>query len=209
MPRRAHRFGLSGTAEGNRGGAVVVPAAPRTRCHGCYFYMTLLATWPQLRPIFSRTQRSPTPWNRNSFVRCLTEGVGVESAYPGHQRVPVMRRFEQFLRSNPGKPLYVAEMCTAIGVAERTLRLHCLNHLGMSPHRYLWLQRMTLAQQALARVADRPSSPSGLMSASIHAWTCRASSRSIGYFTAAANSFNVEIAWSNGRGFNAACGFHA
>jgi AraC-like DNA-binding protein len=44
----------------------------------------------------------------------------------------------------------VTEICAAIGVTDRTLRLHCQEHLGMGPHRYLWLRRMHLARRALA-----------------------------------------------------------
>jgi len=53
------------------------------------------------------------------------------------------------MEENPDQPLYLAEICAAIGTAERTLRLHCTQHLGMSPHRYLWLRRMNLARRAL------------------------------------------------------------
>jgi AraC-like DNA-binding protein len=65
----------------------------------------------------------------------------------------VMRRFEQILEANPNEPLYITEVCAAIGVTDRTLRLHCQDHLGMNPQRYLWLRRMHLARRALA-VAD-------------------------------------------------------
>jgi AraC-like DNA-binding protein len=54
------------------------------------------------------------------------------------------------LEANPDKSIYLAEMCAAIGVAERTLRLHCQEHLGMGPHRYLWLRRMNLVRRVLA-----------------------------------------------------------
>ena len=84
------------------------------------------------------------------MVRCLTEGMPAVNDNARHQRVPVMRRFERFLEENQGRPIYVAEICAAIGVADRTLRLHSLEHLGMSPHRYLWLRRMHLARRALA-----------------------------------------------------------
>jgi len=84
------------------------------------------------------------------MVRCLTEGITPEPDHHRHYRVPVMRRFEQVLKENPDDPLHIPEICAAIGVAERTLRLHCMEYLGMSPRRYLWLRRMNLARRALA-----------------------------------------------------------
>jgi AraC-like DNA-binding protein len=83
------------------------------------------------------------------MVRCLTEGQGRPNR-PAHQGAFVMRRFERVLKEHPSRPLYLTEICAAIGVAERTLRLRCMEHLGMSPHRYLLLRRMHLARRALA-----------------------------------------------------------
>ena len=71
------------------------------------------------------------------MIACLTEGVTSGTSGLSPQRLPVMRRFEQVLEENRDRPLYLTEICAAIGVADRTLRLHCLEHLGMSPHRYL------------------------------------------------------------------------
>jgi AraC-like DNA-binding protein len=85
-----------------------------------------------------------------AMVRCLTVGEIVSDKAPGHRRIPVMRRFEQILNEGREKPLYVTEISAAIGVSVRTLRQHCLEHLGMSPHRYLWLRRMNLARRALS-----------------------------------------------------------
>ena len=84
------------------------------------------------------------------MVGCLTDGVAVGPDSLRRKRMPVMRLFERFLEENPGRPLYVTEVCAAIGVVDRTLRLHCLEHLGMSPNRYLWLRRMHQARRALA-----------------------------------------------------------
>ena len=50
---------------------------------------------------------------------------------------------------NPDQPLYLTEICAAIGVAERTLRAACEEHLGMGPIRYLSLRRMHLVRRAL------------------------------------------------------------
>jgi AraC-like DNA-binding protein len=85
------------------------------------------------------------------MVACLVGDMAAAGArLSGRQRVPVMSRFEEMLEAYPDRPLYLVEMCKKIGVSGRTLRLHCQEHLGMSPHRYLWLRRMYLARWALA-----------------------------------------------------------
>ena len=67
-----------------------------------------------------------------------------------------MVRFKEYLEASFNRPVYLPEICTAIGVAERTLRASCEEHLGMGPIRFLTLRRMHLVQRALSR-AD-PSS---------------------------------------------------
>jgi AraC-like DNA-binding protein len=64
-----------------------------------------------------------------------------------------MRRFRRVVEENPGDPLYIPQICNAIGVSESTLRMCCQEHLGMPPKRYLVLRRMGLARKAL-RQAD-------------------------------------------------------
>ncbi len=61
----------------------------------------------------------------------------------------VLARFESVVEANPDIPLYLPEVCAAIGVPGRTLRLYCAEHLDMSPKRYLDLRRMHLARRAL------------------------------------------------------------
>jgi AraC-like DNA-binding protein len=60
-----------------------------------------------------------------------------------------MRRFRRAVEENPDQPVYIPELCGAIGVSDRTLRVCCQEQLGMSPKRYLLLRRMNLARQAL------------------------------------------------------------
>jgi AraC-like DNA-binding protein len=85
------------------------------------------------------------------MVRCLAEGAAVEPTAGSCRHDTIVRRFEEFLEANPDRPLYLSEICAAIGVAERTLRASCEEHLGMGPIRYLTLRRMHLVRRALLR----------------------------------------------------------
>jgi AraC-like DNA-binding protein len=82
-----------------------------------------------------------------AMVACLTNTAATKSCRPSQQTV--LRRFEQVLEANRDEPLYIPEICAAIGVPGRTLRHLCQEHLGVSPHRYLWLRRMDQTRRAL------------------------------------------------------------
>ncbi|HEY7580348.1 MAG TPA: helix-turn-helix domain-containing protein [Acetobacteraceae bacterium] len=84
-----------------------------------------------------------------AMVGCLIEGLGQREKPMHDRRLPVMQRLERLLEANADSPLYLAEVCAATGVPARTLRQHCLEHLGMGPHQYLWLRRMNLARRSL------------------------------------------------------------
>jgi AraC-like DNA-binding protein len=60
-----------------------------------------------------------------------------------------MRRIRQVVKENLEQPLYIPDICNAIKVSDRTLRMCCQEHLGMSPKRYLLLRRMVFARRAL------------------------------------------------------------
>jgi AraC-like DNA-binding protein len=85
------------------------------------------------------------------MVRCLAEGAAVAPTTRCRHHDAIVTRFEEFLAANPDRPLYLAEICTSIGVAERTLRASCEQLLGMGPIRFLALRRMHLAHRALLR----------------------------------------------------------
>jgi len=85
----------------------------------------------------------------HAMVACLTDPDAQDRPHSMRLRLAVMQRFEQMLEARPDAPLHVTDICAGIGVSERTLRLHCQEQLGMSPHRYLWLRRMNLVQHAL------------------------------------------------------------
>lgn len=90
------------------------------------------------------------------MVRCLADAVA-KSSNGGRRHDAIMARFQEFLEANPDRPLYLTEICAAIGVVERTLRACCEQHLGMGPMRFLTLRRMHLAHRALLR-ADASNS---------------------------------------------------
>lgn len=84
------------------------------------------------------------------MVRCLGEGAVVKPN-PGRQHhSKIVARLEAFLDAHHDRAVYLTEICAAISVSERTLRVCCEEQLGMGPIRYLWLRRMHLAHRALA-----------------------------------------------------------
>lgn len=85
------------------------------------------------------------------MVRCLVEGVGIKTTTRARRHDAIIDRFEAFLDANPDRSVYLTELCSAIGVGERTLRAACEEHLGMGPIRYLTLRRMHLVRRALLR----------------------------------------------------------
>jgi AraC-like DNA-binding protein len=86
-----------------------------------------------------------------AMVACLSSDAAAERKSCDWQHSRVIGRFERFLEANRYQPVYLAEMCAAIGASERTLRTCCQEHFGMGPVRYLWLRRMHLARRALLR----------------------------------------------------------
>lgn len=82
-----------------------------------------------------------------AMVACLVNFETMGSS--NRSRQVIMRRFQEVIEANQGEPLYLTDICVAIGVTDRTLRNACSEYLGMSPHRYLGLRRMNLVRRAL------------------------------------------------------------
>ena len=88
------------------------------------------------------------------LVRCLTDSASVRMTSGGRRHEMIVAKFEEYLEANPNIPLYLPEICAAIGAGERTLRMACQEHLGMGPIRYLALRRMNLVRRALLRAGS-------------------------------------------------------
>jgi AraC-like DNA-binding protein len=85
----------------------------------------------------------------HAMIQCLADGIPVELSIRGRNFSRVIARFKEQLAAKYDKPLYLADICAATEVSERTLRVACKEQLGMGPIRYLGLRRMTLARRAL------------------------------------------------------------
>ena len=82
-----------------------------------------------------------------AIVAGLADSTTIREPIPSRQRI--MQRFQDVIEANQEEPLYLTDICAAVGVTDRTLRNACSEYLGMGPHRYLWLRRMNLVRRAL------------------------------------------------------------
>ena len=89
---------------------------------------------------------------------CLAADEADDNPKTRNHHAAVMVRFEEALEKHIDQRLSLPELCAEIGVPERTLRMCCAEFLGVSPTRYLLLQRLNKARSAL-RLAD-PSTAS-------------------------------------------------
>jgi transcriptional regulator GlxA family with amidase domain len=69
-----------------------------------------------------------------------------------------MIRFEEVLAARREPHLNLSDLCSAIGVPERTLRVWCTEFLGVSPMRYYLLRRLNMARSALTRANPETAS---------------------------------------------------
>src|SRR5579883_493994 len=84
-----------------------------------------------------------------ALMACVAPGNSTEAARSRASHSRVIARFEEFLEARRREPVYLPEICAAIGASERTLRSCCHERFGTGPIRYLWLRRMHLARSAL------------------------------------------------------------
>ncbi len=84
-----------------------------------------------------------------AMVDCIGEPDRRQDRAAHRRHTAIVQRFRAALEPSDGRAVYLPELCAAIGVSGRMLRLCCQEHLGMSPKRYLLLRRMHLARRAL------------------------------------------------------------
>jgi AraC-like DNA-binding protein len=74
------------------------------------------------------------------------------SARAGRARIPapqIVKRLDAFLCAHLDEPIYMAQLCDATGVSERSLRNACHAVCGTSPKRYLTRRRLEAVRSAL------------------------------------------------------------
>jgi AraC-like DNA-binding protein len=110
----------------------------------------------------------------HALIECFSGGPNdTETPAAGRHR-EILARFEDLLQAEPfGR---VIEICAALGVSTRTLRICCEEQLGMGPTEYVHRRRMQLVHRAL-----RHGNPGA---ASISAAARRYGFRALGRFAA-------------------------
>jgi AraC-like DNA-binding protein len=94
----------------------------------------------------------------HALVSCLTGDEVDGNADTRRHHADIMVRFEDALTAYAGRKFTMPELCAAIGVPERTLRMCCAEFLGMGPTRYVLLRRLNKARSALLRANPEKAS---------------------------------------------------
>jgi AraC-like DNA-binding protein len=92
------------------------------------------------------------------MVRSIAEGEPIRVTTGTLRQRAIVSRFEDFLQLRREQPVYLVDICKAVGASERTLRAACQEQFGVSPTRYLWLRRMYLARRRLAEAEAKSTS---------------------------------------------------
>jgi AraC-like DNA-binding protein len=87
----------------------------------------------------------------HAIINCLAADSADDHAEARHHHAAIMSRYEEALERHTEEKLYMPTLCAEIGVAERILRMCCTEFLGVSPARYVLLQRLNKARSALRR----------------------------------------------------------
>ena len=84
-----------------------------------------------------------------AFVGCLSGDATSEDRASQRRHEHIMRRFHLMMDEHPDQPFYLPEVCKAIGVSDRTLRVCCQEQLGMSPKQFLIRRRLHMVRRDL------------------------------------------------------------
>jgi transcriptional regulator GlxA family with amidase domain len=98
----------------------------------------------------------------HALITCLATDNVHDPTAATQRRWNMMARFEEVMAANIGSRANVPDLCAAIGVPERTLRMCCAEVLGMAPSRYLRLHRLNMVHAVLRDANPATASVAGL-----------------------------------------------
>jgi AraC-like DNA-binding protein len=78
----------------------------------------------------------------HALVECFAKGAAIEVPPTAHKHQDVVSRFEAQLQTELVRSLRIAEICAALAVSARTLRIACAEQLGMGPAEYVRRRRV-------------------------------------------------------------------
>jgi AraC family ethanolamine operon transcriptional activator len=85
-----------------------------------------------------------------ALTACLLDGRVEQDLAAAGRRRRIMARLEEIGETHFHAPLTLAELCAALGVNARTLRLITHEYVGMGPTQYLRMHRVNRVRSALA-----------------------------------------------------------
>jgi AraC-like DNA-binding protein len=94
----------------------------------------------------------------HGLVNCLATENADRISMRRQRHTDMMVRFEDAVTMRSAPHLNLSDLCAAISVPERTLRLCCAEFLGVSPVRYYLLRRLNMARSALRRADPETAS---------------------------------------------------
>jgi AraC family ethanolamine operon transcriptional activator len=87
----------------------------------------------------------------------MHEQIGEPRVASRRPPTTTVRLAREYLEQRLEEPVYLAELCDAAGVSERSLRNAFGTMLGVSPNQSLLLRRITGVRRSLLEPADRAS----------------------------------------------------
>ncbi len=87
----------------------------------------------------------------HALVNVVTADESPGFSATRQRHAEIMVRFERVLAAQDRRQLPTPELCAAVGVPERTLRMCCSEFVGRSPVNYARLRRLNLVRSALVR----------------------------------------------------------
>jgi AraC-like DNA-binding protein len=95
----------------------------------------------------------------HAIVQCIT-GNATPTNRANRRRAVAMERFEDAVTKQIDGTVNAADLCTEVGVSERTLRTYCTQLLSVSPLQYALLRRLNTVRAALEQADPSTASVS-------------------------------------------------